>query len=460
VLDRIERAGIIGEEAVAAANSESVPAIRRQFPALAAHLTDRILASEPSTTVYRLTLDSDLQRQLQVVAERAVTEAGSRLSIAIILADHETGEILASVGSAGYRNDERSGFVDMTQAIRSPGSTLKPLVYGLAFDQSLAHPETLIDDRPTAFGRYAPQNFDGQFRGTLRIRDALKLSLNIPVVKLTEALGPARLLAHLRRAGVQAHLPGGTPGLAIALGGIGVSLQDLVQLYAAVANQGRPVELRAVPVSVSTEFHNPVLSREAAWHVGDILSEMPPPNKAAHNGLAYKTGTSYGHRDAWAIGFDGQHVAGVWMGRPDGTPVPGAFGGDLAAPILFEVFATLKPQLERLPPPPPNTLLVSHAMLPEPLKRFRPRDAAFARADDAPELAFPPDGARIAAGGSGLAVKVRQGRPPFTWLADGMPVLTRSFDRAAMLDGLGPGFVNVSVVDSEGRSARSRVLLD
>jgi penicillin-binding protein 1C len=202
-----------------------------------------------------------------------------------------------------------------------------------------------------------------------------------------------------------------------------------------------------------------VLSPEAAWQIGDILSQIPPPRGAARTGLAYKTGTSYGHRDAWAIGYDGRHVAGVWIGRPDGTPVPGAFGGDLAAPILFEAFARLKLQLDRLPPPPPGTLIVSHAALPKPMQRFRHRNAAF-EAAGGPSMAFPPDGARVAVDGGKLAVKVRSGTPPYTWLADGLPVLTQSHDRSSLLDVQGPGFVTLSVIDAAGQAARSRVWLD
>ena len=190
------------------------------------------------------------------------------------------------------------------------------------------------------------------------------------------------------------------------------------------------------------------------------MFELSSFTGAVRNGLAYKTGTSYGHRDAWAIGFDGIYVVGVWMGRFDGILVPGAFGGDLAVPVLFEAFAMLKPALDRLPPPPPSTLLVSHAQLPQPLKRFRPRDAAFAEADDAPKLAFPPDGARIETASFQLAVKVRDGVPPFTWLADGLPVITKSHDRSNLLDMPGPGFITLSVIDAQGRSARSRIRLD
>jgi len=460
VLARLADAGIIDAETLSGAETETVPRDRRPFPALAAHLTDRARAADPAQQVQTLTLDATLQHQLEDLAARAARDAGQRLSIAVMVADHQTGDILASVGSAAYRADQREGFVDMTQAIRSPGSTLKPLVYGLAFDLGLAHPETLIEDRPTAFGTYTPQNFDGTFRGTLRVRDALQLSLNIPVVKLTEAIGPTRLMAHLRRAGVTAVLPGGRPGLAVALGGVGVSLEGLVQLYAGIANGGKAVHLHAGSVTDQGALRQTVLSPEAAWHVGDILSGLAPPQGAARNGLAYKTGTSYGHRDAWAIGFDRRHVAGVWLGRPDGTPVPGAFGGDLAAPILFEAFARLKPALDRLAPPPPNTLIVTNAALPHPLRRFRPRDAVFRDRPDAPELAFPPDGATIEAVSGDIVVKVRDGRPPFTWLANGMPVLTQSHDRATVIEGQGPGFMTLSVIDAEGRSARSRIRLD
>ncbi len=460
VLRRVADAGVIDAETRVAAETETVSAQRRPFPALAPHLTDRARGVSPSSAVHHLTLDDALQMRLEDLATRSARDAGQRLSIAILVADHQTGEILASVGSAGYRADRREGFIDMTQAIRSPGSTLKPLVYGLAFDQGLAHPETLIEDRPATFGTYAPQNFDGEFRGTVRLREALQLSLNIPVVKLTEALGPSRLMSHLRRAGTEAVLPGGQPGLAVALGGVGVSLEGLLQLYAGIANGGERVDLvsrQGVPLSGPRQT---VLSPEAAWHVADILAGLAPPRGAARTGLAYKTGTSYGHRDAWAIGFDGRHVVGVWMGRPDGTPVPGVFGGALAAPVLFEAFARLKPEIDRLAPPPPSTLIVSTARLPQPLQRFRSRDAVFEAPDDAPELTFPPNGARVELDGLGLAVKVRSGQPPFTWLANGEPVLTRSHGRQALLDLDGTGFVTLSVIDAHGRAARSQIQLD
>ncbi len=458
VLARLQRDGVIDADQAAAARTEAVPDSRRPFPAIAPHLSDRARAADPAATTLRLTLDGALQTALERLAADVVAGQGERMQVAIVVADHRTGEILASVGSAAFRADQRAGFVDMTQALRSPGSTLKPLVYGLAFDDGLAHPETLIEDRPTDFSGYRPQNFDRQYRGTIRLREALQLSLNIPVVALTEAMGPARLLNALDKAGVAYRLPPGQPGLAIALGGIGVTLQDMVQLYAALARGGVTLPLRWRLDADNAEGQR-LIGPTAAWYVGDILAGLAPPPGAPSNRLAYKTGTSYGNRDAWAIGFDGRHVAGVWMGRPDGTPVPGAFGADLAAPVLFQVFARLKPRLDPQPPAPPSALLVANAQLPAPLRSFRSRHAAFEAAPDAPAVSFPPDGAEVELLPEGLMVRVAGGKAPYTWLADGQPVALSMERREAILTGLGRGFVTLSVIDAEGRAARVRVRL-
>lgn len=459
VLDRMVGAGVIGADRAKAAKSEPVPAERHPFPALAPHLSDRAVEDEPLASVHHLTLDAHLQRQLETLAKDAVRGRGEVLTAAIMLADHRTGEVLASVGSSDFTDTQRHGYVDMTRALRSPGSTLKPLVYGLAFDQGLAHPETLIEDRPTAFGTYKPVNFDGQYRGTIRLREALQMSLNIPVVALTDALGPARLMAHLRRAGMTPELPGHTPGLAIALGGLGVSLEDLTRLYAALANAGRPVALHWRADAVLGAPGPRVVSPESAWQLADILRGTPAPPAAPQGVLSFKTGTSYGHRDAWAVGFDGQHVGGVWMGRADGTPVPGAFGGDLAAPVLFEAFARLKPRPEPLRPPPPSVLMVPNAELPQPLRRFRPRDALFTDPVGGPELAYPPDGAELLLEGMGLVVKLRDGAPPFTLLLDGQPVATGLRRREVVLPAPGPGFFTLTVIDAAGQADRVKLRL-
>ncbi|MEY8842696.1 penicillin-binding protein 1C, partial [Cribrihabitans sp. XS_ASV171] len=306
------------------------------------------------------------------------------------------------------------------------------------------------------FGRYAPRNFDGLFRGDVRVREALQLSLNIPVIRLTDALGPARVMAALTRAGTRPALRG-APGLAISLGGVGITLHDLTQLYAALAQGGQGPLLHHTPGAHATTAR--VISDTAAWQVADILRGLAPP-PGAPRGLAYKTGTSYGHRDAWALGFDGRHVIGVWLGRADGTPVPGAFGGDLAAPLLFEAFGRLKPGFDPLPPPPPDTLILGAANLPAPLQRFRPRGAAFDRQADAPKLLFPPDGARLATQGAPFTVKLDGGQGPFALLADGKPLATGIQAREFEVPNPGAGFADIVVLDAAGHSDRVRIRID
>lgn len=438
-----------------------VPRQMRDFPRLAPHLTDLARARSPKAPRIDLTLDAGLQTQIEALARRAVAGRDAHLSVAIVIADHGTGQVLASVGSPSYSDAAgASGFVDMTRALRSPGSTLKPFIYGLAFDQGLAHPATLINDAPTSFGRYAPQNFDGLYRGELTVREALQLSLNIPPVLLTQEVGPARLMAMLKRGGAQPVVPGGKPGLAVALGGVGMTLNDLVQLYGGIANGGQ-VQPLVWEKGAANRPSRQIMSPAAAWYLWDILADLaPPPGVAGRTRqIAYKTGTSYGHRDAWSIGFDGKHVIGVWLGRPDGTPVPGAFGGDLAAPILFEAFGRISGTRSPGPLPPPETLMVSTAELPLPLQRFRSRMAVFAPAVDQPVVTFPPQGAVLRPSGFGVPLKVDAGILPLTVLLNGTPVLTNLTERQILLPLDGVGFSRISVIDAKGRSAEVEIRL-
>ncbi|NDV02582.1 penicillin-binding protein 1C [Pseudoroseicyclus tamaricis] len=452
VLARMDGAGVITEEARLAAMTEPSPTGRRAFPLLAAHLADRARAADPLAEVIQTTLDAGLQVRIESLAARAAREAGQRQQVAIVVADHRTGEILASVGSAGYSADSREGFLDMTRAPRSPGSTLKPLIYGLAFDRGLAHPETILSDRPMDFAGYRPQNFDGLFRGDIRAREALQLSLNLPAVALLDAMGPQHLYSALLRAGASPQLPDAqAPGLAIALGGLGLSLTDLTAVYAALAHGGTRVDLRFTPGPTPGFRPTKLMGRAAAWQVADILSETPRPLGIREAEVAYKTGTSYGHRDALSVGFDGAHVVAVWMGRADGTPVPGVFGGAEAAPVMFAAFERIEGRRVPLPPPPPETLILAGAALPAPLQRFAPAGAA--AEDPGPRIAFPPDGALVE--GDALVARVSDGAGPFTWLANGA-VVAQSHRRDVPL-ALGAGFSSLTVIDAEGRSASAHV---
>jgi penicillin-binding protein 1C len=468
VLDRLAAARVIDAEAAAAAKRERMPDGRQPFPIHAAHLAQEAISRHPNRPVAKLTVNRNLQASLETLAGKRAAALGSNMSAAIIVADHGTGEILASVGSAGLLEDARDGHVDMAKALRSPGSTLKPLIYGLAFEQGLAHPESLIEDRPTGFDGYAPTNFDGHYRGTVTIREALSESLNVPAVVVLDAVGPARLVARLKRAAAHPALPDLTaPGLAIGLGGVGISLRDLTALYGAIARGGTPVTLYdGVDGDESAAGTTlPVLDRAAAWYVADILAGVPPPLNGSPRRVAYKTGTSYGYRDAWAIGFDGRHVVGVWVGRPDGAPVAGLSGIAVAAPLLFEAFDRLGPRRMPLKPPPPGTIATTTAALPAPLRRFRHPDSEVVERGGGPEIAYPVNGVAvdlgIAAGDPGpLVIKVRNGAPPFTFFANDVPFAHRPFARSETWQPDGPGFVTLSVVDAKGRSDRITVFVE
>ena len=468
VLDRMVGAGVIAADEAAAARSEPIPTTRRDFPMLAPHLAQAAVWTHPGARHISLTVDARLQAALEKLAASRVQQIGPKVSIAILVADEASGDILASVGSAGLFRTQSQGFVDMTTALRSPGSTLKPMIYGLAFELGLAHPESLIEDRPISFSGYTPTNFDDKTRGTVTMRQALQQSLNIPAMVVLDAVGPARLVARLRRAYANPVLPDDTaPSLAIGLGGVGITLRDLVSVYAAIARGGTPVHLRdgAVEAPAEAASDPPALDPVAAWYVADILRGVVPPTNGAFGRIAYKTGTSYGYRDAWSVGFDGRTVIGVWVGRPDGTPVPGLSGVVTAAPILFEAFDRLGRPTVPLRAAPAGALLASNADLPAPLKRFRNPDRNFVAADPAPEIAFPEDGVDVDLGlasGSAqpLVVKVRNGMPPFTFFANGAPFDQSAFARQATWTPDGPGYVRLSVVDAEGRSAGVKVFVN
>jgi penicillin-binding protein 1C len=236
VLDRMVEEGQVSKEDAAQAKAVAVPRSRKPMPILAPHSSDQAIATVKDAPVIKLTLDFTLQKVLEPLARDRALALGPNISVGIIVVDNASGDVLARVGSADYFDDSRAGQVDMTRAVRSPGSTLKPFIYGLAFEDGFVHPESLIDDRPIRFGSYAPENFDMTYQGTVPVKRALQLSLNVPAIALLDRVGSSRLSSRLRQAGVNLVLPKEeAPGLAMGLGGVGVTLQDLAQLYAGLA---------------------------------------------------------------------------------------------------------------------------------------------------------------------------------------------------------------------------------
>lgn len=454
VLDRAAIAGLMPRDEIARAKSQPVPHERKPLPVLAPHAADQVVLMEPDRREHRLTLDLFLQKNLQELARERAQALGPDISVAILAADNVTGEVRARVASADYFDLRRAGQVDMTQALRSPGSALKPFIYGLGFEDGVIHPDTLIDDRPSRYGSYTPENFDLTFQGVVTVRRALQLSLNVPAVAVLNKIGVSRLGARLSQAGAALVLPKGeAPGLAMGLGGVGIRLTDLVMLYASLARQGEALTLserQGDDVRMPRRLLGPV----AAWYVGNILLGAPPPDNAPHGRIAFKTGTSYGYRDAWAIGFDGRMTVGVWVGRADGAPVPGLVGRASAAPILFEAFARSGSAPAGLPRAPRGAIFAASNKLPPPLQRFGitgPSEAA-----EAPRIMFPPDGARLEIAASGqpdpVALKISGGRGPLTVLVNGVPTTAASGRGTLFFQPDGPGFVRLTVMDARGAS--------
>ena len=458
VLARMVDEHRVTEEDAVQARAVTVPRLRKPMPISAPHSADQAVATLKDTPVIRLTLDSSLQKTLEGLAHDRAVAQGPNISVAMIAIDNESGDVLARVGSSDYFDERRAGQVDMTRAVRSPGSTLKPFIYGLAFEDGFVHPESLIDDRPIRFGSYAPENFDMTFQGTVPVRKALQLSLNVPAIALLDRVGASRLSSRLKQAGGNLVLPKDeAPGLAMGLGGVGVSLQDLAQLYAGLARLGTTKPLREIMTSRDERDPLRLMDQAAAWQVGNVLIGTPPPENGVHNRIAFKTGTSYGYRDAWSIGFDGRITIGVWVGRPDGAPVAGLVGRTAAAPILFDAFARTGKIPTALPKPPKGALIASNAKLPVPLRRFRPvGELVRTGSDQAPRIQFPLNGSRIDVDRSNdgqfsaMPVKVAGGVLPLTMLVNGISVGEIDSRRQRLVDPPGPGFARLTVIDATG----------
>lgn len=469
VLARMQDAHVLDAEAVAAARLEPVAQTRLAAAFRAPHLAQRLVAADPKTETQRTFIDGALQASLEDLARRAVGGLEPGANLAILVVETAGRRVVAHVGSADFFDAARQGQVDMTRAVRSPGSTLKPFIYAAGFEHLGLHPETLIADRPTRFGDYAPVNFDQRYRGDITAREALQLSLNVPAVAVLDRLGPVRFAELIAEMGIALHFDPrvGAPALPMALGGVGLSLWDLVTLFSGLADGGRFAPLRvagadpqAAPVRV--------LDEAAAWSVAAILRDVPPPAgrvTATGRRIALKTGTSYGFRDAWALGFDGRFTVGVWVGRPDGGYGTDRTGGRQAAPLLYDVFDLLAPADGPLPPPPAGVVVARTEDLPPPLRRFRTRgemEIALLAPDSEFEIAFPPDGATVemataADGTATLALRANGGRKPLRWLVDGRPIAVSPFKRAASWTAASEGRVRITALDADGHAASAEV---
>ena len=410
------------------ADGGAVPLRRLAMPRHALLALDPGPAPRATTTI-----DLALQTALEGIASAATRDLPEHAAVALLVADLRTREIRALASSGGS--------LDLTRAIRSPGSALKPFIYAMAFEAGQAGPQTRLDDLPRRFGAYAPEDFDRSFAGPVTMADALRRSLNLPAVALLAELGPAQFLARVQASGVVLHMPQkaigvADPSLPLALGGVGTTVRDVASLYAALASDGRVVALQLM-AGPPPEAHR-LMSPRGASVIAEILTQPFPDGGPA--GIAWKTGTSWGGRDAWAAGFDQQHVAVAWVGRPDGTPLPGATGRALALPLLARLF-TLLPEAPRPPPPAPE---IPHSSV-----------AAQSRSDSL-RLLFPPPNASLRGEGS-ITLRAMGGRRPLVFMVDGTRLSTDPARREAAWLPPGAGFYRLTILDADGQSAHSAV---
>lgn len=327
-------------------------------PLLAPLLAERLKKTAAGRPRIDTTLDPQAQQTVELLLAYRLGALPARVSMAALVVDNATLEVRAYAGSADFTDKERFSHVDMVRAQRSPGSTLKPFLYGLALDEGLIHSESLLADVPQSFAGYQPGNFQQSFHGPVSVAEALTKSLNVPAVEVLERLDPVRFVSLLRRGGLKLEFPkGGEPNLAVILGGASTSLEQLVGAYTAFARQGLAGKPRYTPDAPVEEQR--MLSAGAAFIIRDLLESGGPMGRAVESGagirrgIAWKTGTSFGFRDAWSVGVSDRFTIGVWIGRPDGTPNPGFFGANIAAPLLVDLFNSLDagPPGRRTPPP-------------------------------------------------------------------------------------------------------------
>ncbi|QDI04308.1 penicillin-binding protein 1C [Xanthomonas cerealis pv. cerealis] len=347
VLERMVELQVWPRAQVDDARIEPVVARSLQAPMHAALLAERLRRQSPHAAHIVSTLDADLQRTLEDRVSAYFSQLPERTSAALLVVDNRDLQARAYIGSVTFGDRKRLGDVDMVQAWRSPGSTLKPFLYGMALDDGLIHSESLLVDAPQSFGDYRPGNFDEAFNGPVGAASALRLSLNVPAVDLLDRVGPARFAARLNNAGIGLKFPrGSTPNLALILGGTGAQLEQLVGAFAALNRDGIAGHVRYTATDEVIERR--LMSPGAAWIVREILQANPRPgygigtfDVGTRPRVAWKTGTSYGYRDAWAIGSTRRYTVGVWVGRPDGTPLPGQYGAVTALPLMFETIDSL-----------------------------------------------------------------------------------------------------------------------
>lgn len=417
-------------------------ALPRELP----HLSRRLFSLNQTKQPLISTVDFKLQKQIEFMLKEASTVLPHGANIAVMVVHHPTNKVVGYIASADFYDAKRDGQVDFIQAYRSPGSTLKPFIYAMGFDRGYLRPDSFVLDDRKRFGTYMPDNFDKEFYGMVTASEALVMSLNVPVVHLLNQIGPQRFAALLEEAGtppkfLDPHTP---PGLSMALGGMGMTLEQVVTLYSAMAQGGIVKALKYTPGD-SEETITSLMSGAAAASVTGILAhtlvnEIGIPSKR----IAVKTGTSYGHRDAWAIGYDQNHVVGIWIGKPSGESLGMGTGYTLVVPIVEKVFRFL-PHSSSLKQDAVKTDLVLKDAVYENVKRKK-------LYNEIPRMLFPLDGTVIEKTSHAIVFHAHGGKRPYTWFVDGQPMGVNIWKSTFAWRPVKAGFYKVTLMDALGKS--------
>ena len=457
VLDKLVRAHRLSDASATEARAEPLPG-RAPFPALAWQVGGELArAARADQASVVTTLDASLQRRLEAMAAQTARAQGPAGAVAILVVEIRGRAVRAAVGSAGL--DRPGGWIDMTKALRSPGSALKPFIYAFAFDDGVAAPDTVIQDSARRFSDYQPENFDRVFHGQVTAREALNYSLNMPAVATLDRIGAPVFLARMEASGVKLVRPRAgvvDPGLSLALGGEGITLRDLALLYAALGDEGvaKPLAFTEAQAAQRAKSGGLRMIRpENARQILDILRETPTPKGRAPSALttggprmAFKTGTSYGFRDAVAAGVVGGYAVVVWTGRADGGARGGLTGRDSALPLLFDAADAINTPTSAV-----------HAIAP---KAAPAALATLSRQTEGPQLIFPPDGAAVsveAVGPKARGLVMDATGDGLSWYVDGAPLATDPVTGRVIWRPLAPGFYRVVVIDAAGRKVAAKV---
>ncbi len=362
LLQRLASNNIWQKQAIDEAMGDPVFARYNTRPMIAPLLTRRLKQKYPEQQVIHSTIAIDLQTELESLIKDYMQDKPDKMSAALLLIDNNDGSTLTYIGSADFHSQKRAGHVDMIQAYRSPGSTLKPFIYGMAIDAGIVHAQSLLFDVPQSFSGYRPKNFSDNFSGAVSLTQALARSLNMPAVQILHQVTPKDFYIRMLNAGLDMQLPiNAKPNLSLALGGGSVKLENLVAIFSALGRSGKSIKVRLTQNEKSKQY--PVISAGSAWIIQNILTQVPLQSSLhsqsliAHQSIAHKTGTSYGSRDAWVLASNKKYTFGIWVGQPDGSFLLENTGRRSAVPLLRKVLSIVPTNTKQTPEKPNNVTL-------------------------------------------------------------------------------------------------------